>query len=89
MTKKMTVDEFENTVLRLEEIVIRIRTSVYEEIDAYDYQRRASGSTSVTEWLNTRIYPFLGNHEMCIIDGNWQHPHGRTKLSTLRDSYDK
>ena len=85
----MSVDEFEKEVLRLEEIVIRIRALGFENVGDYPYQRRASGGTSVTEWLNTRIYPILGEHEVCIIDGNWQHPHGRTKLDTLRDSYNR
>ena len=84
-----SVYEFEKAVFSLEEIVIRIRARESERVGKYDYQRRASGNTSVTEWLNTRIYPILGDHEICIIDGNWQHPHGRTKLDTLRGSYDR
>ena len=85
----MRVGEFEEAVFRLEEIVIRIRAPKNAEIEDYDYQRQASGGTSVTEWLNTRIYPRLCGHSMAIVDGNWQEPHGRTRLQTLRDSYSK
>ena len=85
----MTVVQFENAVLRLEEIVIRIRASSNSQVENYDYQRQASGTTSVTEWLNTRILPKLGGLDVSVMDGNSQETHGRTRLSTLRDSYER
>ena len=85
----MRIDEFEEAVLALEEIVIRIRAPVGAEVDEYDYMRQASGTSSVTDWLHKRIYPRLGDYEVCIIDGTWRNPHGRTKLDTLRSSYDR
>ena len=85
----MRVDEFEKKVLDLEEIVIRIRAPGEAEVDKYDYERQASGGTSVTNWLQTRINPRLEKYEYeySIIDGNFQHPHGRTSLQRLRESY--
>ena len=85
----MTVVQFENAVLKLEEIVIRIRASSNDRVEDYDYRRQASGTSSVTEWLNTRILPKLGGLEVSVMDGNSQETHGRTRLRTLRDSYDR
>lgn len=84
----MRVDEFEKKVLELEEIVIRIRAPGNKEVGEYDYERQASGGTSVTKWLQTRINPLLENYEYSIIDGRYQHPHGRTSLQRLRESYE-
>lgn len=83
----MRVDAFEQAVLNLEEIVIRIRAPVGAKVGSYDYERRAAGTTSVTDWLETRILPYIGDYEVCIVDGSWRQPHGRTKLETLRNSY--
>ena len=85
----MTVSEFEQAVFETEDIVVRIRTPRGEEVDDYEYERQASGGTSVTNWLYTRIYPKMRGHEVSIVDGNGQMPHGRTKLETLRASYER
>lgn len=85
----MRVDEFEQAVLEIEEIVIRIRARPDAEVGNYDYRRRASAETSVTEWLNTRIIPNLNGRHVSIVSGHFNQPHGRTKLRTLRDSYDR
>ena len=85
----MRVSEFEQAVFELEDIVIRIRARVGEEVDDYDYARQASGATSVTNWLYTRICPRMRGHEVSIVDGNGQTPHGRTKVETLRASYER
>ena len=85
----MRVIEFEQAVLDIEEVVIRIRAPQAERVDEYDYERRAAGSTTVTNWLETRIVPRLKGHQVSIVDGNGQTPHGRTKLETLRSTYER
>ena len=86
---KMTVMEFESAVLKLEGVVIRIRAPVHDKVGSYDYSNQAKLTTSVTEWLNTRIYPNLNDREVSIIDGKSLEPHGLTKLGTLRKTYDR
>ena len=77
--------EFESAVLKLEGVVIRIRAPVHDKVGSYDYSRQAKSTTSVTEWLNTRIYPNLNDREVSMIDGkSLEKPHGLTKLGTLR-----
>ena len=83
----MTVLEFEEAVWRIEEVLIRIRAPVHEEVDEYDNERRASRNMSVTRWMAWRLHPRLRGFEVSIIDGNFTHPHGRTKMGTLRASY--
>ena len=85
----MTVIEFEQRVLDLEEIVIRVRASANEEVDDYEYQRQAADTTSVSVWLQTRIMPRIRNFDVSIVDGNLHEPHGRTLLRTLRASYER
>lgn len=85
----MRVSEFEQEVFDKEDIVIRIRAPHAAEVDDYDYERQASSTTSVTDWLETRILPKLKGSEVSIVDGNGQTPHGRTKLETLRSTYER
>lgn len=92
--KKITVREFEAKVLELEEIVIRIRASQTDLVDDYaskdgPYVRKAAGTTSVTDWVEQRVKPCIGGLDFSIISGEYTNPHGRTKLSTLRGSYEK
>ena len=85
----MRVAEFEAAVLEIEEIVIRIRAPKREDIGDYGYERQAAADTSVSEWLRTRVHPRIEGYEVCVIDGYWNEPHGRTRLRNLRDSYDR
>lgn len=85
----MRVTEFEAAVREIEEIVIRIRAPKSTEVDDYEYERQAAAETSVTEWLRTRVIPKLNDNQVCVIDGYWSEPHGRTRLRILRASYDR
>lgn len=86
---KITVREFEAKVLEREEIVVVVRANSSALVDDYDYERKAAGSTSVTDYVDGRLKPCVGGLEFTIINGDHTSPHGRTKLSTLRDSYEK
>ena len=85
----MRIPEFEAAVLEVEEIVVRVRAPVGTEVDDYVYERQAAAETSVTEWLHTRVTSKLHGNQVCVIDGNSAQPHGRTRLRSLRASYDR
>lgn len=85
----MNVWEFEQAVYELEEVRIVVRAPWKKDLGDYGYERAASGNVSVTDWFNTRIGPALDNEQVVIIDGNGAIPHGRTKMSTLRASYER
>ncbi|WP_213761830.1 hypothetical protein [Caballeronia sp. dw_19] len=85
---KITVAEFEKKVLAMEEIVVIVRAPAGAQVDDYAYKRKATDGDSVTDWLERRIKPLVGDHQVAIVDGAYaQQPHGRTKLGTLRNGY--
>ncbi|WP_323142361.1 hypothetical protein [Massilia phyllosphaerae] len=86
---KISVREFEQKVLEREEVVLIVRAAASETVYDYDYARKAAGTTSVSDWLEQRIKPCLEGKEFMIVSGDHSHPHGRTKLETLRNSYEK
>lgn len=91
---QITVRELEERILELEEVVVRIRAPHDALVNDYAgkdgaYERKAAGTTSVSDWLEQRIKPSLNGFEYSIINGDYSTPHGRTKLSTLRNSYEK
>ncbi len=84
----MNAQHFEETVREIEGITIRIRSRKYDEIGDFRYERKAAGRMTVRHWLNTRIYPSVGDDiEVSVIDGAGFEPYGQTTLDTLRDSY--
>jgi hypothetical protein len=94
MADKITVRELEERILELEEIVIRIRAPHLSQVNDYSskdgpYTRKAAGTTSITDWLEQRVKPCIGDLEYSIVSGEYTTPHGRTKLSTLRNSYEQ
>ena len=84
-----TVRDLEAQILEKEEVVVIIRADPNSEVSDYNYERKAAGSTSVSDWLEQRIRPCLNGLEFTIISGDYVHPHKRTKMSTLRNSYEK
>ena len=89
MPKKISVREFEAKVLDIEEIVIRVSAPVGDEVDDYCYERKAAGNQSTTDWIQGRLRPLLGGFEIEVVAGDYAAPHGRTRLETLRASYEK
>ena len=86
---QISVRDLEKRIFELEEVVITIRAPSDAKVEDYPYERKAAGNTSVTDWIEGRVKPLLGGYEASIINGDYSSPHGRTKLSTLRDSYEK
>jgi hypothetical protein len=85
----MTIWELEKVIREREEILLFVRGPVAAKVGEFHYERAAWGSMSITEWLQKRVYPCTGQYEVVVVDGHLNTPHGRTKLSTLRDTYDR
>lgn len=85
----MKVWEFEQRVYDLEEVRLVIRAAPNEEIGDYNYTRCAPSTTSVSEWLRQRVIDAVGGNEVSVVDGNGAYPHGRTRMSTLRSTYER
>lgn len=88
MSQKITVREFEAKILEKEEIVLVVRAPADTFVNDYNYERKAAGNTSVKDFGEGRIKESIGDLEFSIVNGNHTAPHGRTKLSTLRESYE-
>jgi hypothetical protein len=89
MGKLISATEFEAKVLEKEEIVIKIRAPANTQVQDFTYDRKAAGTTSITDWLDGRIKPLLNKNEVVIIAGDYASPHGRTKIDTVRKGYEK
>ena len=85
----MNAWELEHRIYEMEEVRIVIRTPSSNPLQGYTYQRAAPGTMSVSEWLRNRVYGLTGNLEVVVVDGNGAVPHGRTRMSTLRASYER
>lgn len=82
-----TVRELEAKILEIEEVVVVIRAAADTEVGEYRYERKAAGSTSVSDWGDQRLKPLLNGLDFMIVNGSYTHPHGRTKMETLRNGY--
>ena len=81
--------ELERQIFEVEEVRVIIRAPRSSTFPPYPYQRKSSSSTSVSDWLEQRIKPLLGEIQVDVIKGDGNCPHGRTNMETLRNSYAK
>lgn len=90
-TPLISVREFERKVLELEEVSITIRAASSEQVPDYTYARKAAATMSITDWVDNRIKPNLQGLEFAVINSEYiaETPHGRTKMETLRSSYER
>ncbi|MCY4304370.1 MAG: hypothetical protein OXC62_06270 [Aestuariivita sp.] len=85
---KITIAEFESKVFEIEDIKLIMRGKISELVDDYPYERRASNNMSLNAYIETRIKPLIGDFTSEIIDGTLRKAHGKSKLQTIRESYD-
>lgn len=83
----MKISEIENKAWTMDGIRIVIRVAESKEAGNYSHKNAAQGSWSVTKYLDCRIKPLIGTHEVIVLLGDGEQPHGRTLLSSVRESY--
>ena len=83
----MKVNEFEKRVREVEKIRIVVRANESTPVQDYPYSKAADENWTVTDLLNKRIYPCLGDYSVEAVKSDGSKPHGGTKLKTLRESY--
>jgi hypothetical protein len=87
-----SIHEFERQVFDVEAVRLVVRASGNVEIPDYPYVRKASDSTTVSEFTTNRIMPLLSHAGMTFTlvsgDGN-ANIHGLTLMGTLRKSYSR
>ncbi|MCG5245984.1 hypothetical protein [Methylorubrum extorquens] len=79
--------ELEQAVLDLEEVRIVVRAPLNAQLGDYEYTRKAAGTASISEWLEQRITPLVGNHPVAVVDGSGVSPNRRTRMATIRATY--
>jgi hypothetical protein len=87
LSEHMNALEFEQAVFSLDQIRIVIRAKTGAELKPYKFVRKATDSASLSEWLDQRIMPLVGDHQVVVVDGSGVSPHGRTKIEKIRASY--
>ncbi|MCK9194328.1 MAG: hypothetical protein M0P19_10700 [Nevskia sp.] len=83
----MQVSEFEYAVWAVEGIRITVRAPSNMAIGTYNYQNAANEGWRITQLLENRILPNVNGHEVVVLQGDGEEPHGRVILRTLRASY--
>ncbi|MCG5517430.1 MULTISPECIES: hypothetical protein [unclassified Ectothiorhodospira] len=83
----MKIREIENKAWSMDGIRIVIRGNENEDLGEYTQKNAAQANWSVTKYLDTRIKPLIGGHAAIVLMGDGEQPHGRTLLSSVRDSY--
>jgi hypothetical protein len=55
----------------------------------YDFDRKAKGSMTVTEWKASRFTAKYPGYDCRVLNGDGTEAHGNTQLSTVRASYEE
>lgn len=83
----MKVWKFEEKVWEVEGIRIVIRAPSDEDVANYTFKNGAQEGWRVTQLIEKRIQPKIGDKEVIIIQGDGEQPHGRVILRTVRRTY--
>ena len=83
----MTIQELEYKVWVQDNIRIVVRGALNTKIGDYSQKKSAQGNWSVTEFIKKRLEPILNGHEVMVLMGDGEQPHGGTLLSSVRPSY--
>jgi hypothetical protein len=81
---KVSISKFEEQVLGVEGLTIRVWGEKTKEVLEYPYVRRAAGSISILELLKSRIWPCTGDLSVDVYDSKMGTPHRGTVLDNVR-----
>jgi hypothetical protein len=85
----MKIYEIENKAWSMDGVRIIIRGPENEDLPDYAQKNAAQANWSVTKYIENRIKPIVGDREVTVLLGDGEQPHGRTLISSVRDSYKK
>lgn len=87
MKEKVSIEDFEKRIFEIEGIRVIIKTDK-ENIEPYQFQRRASGNITLIRFLRQRIFKYLENNDgVSIIKGNGEEVLIFEDLNSIRNSY--
>lgn len=94
-----TVEFVEKKIAVVEHFVVRFRysgpsrakgrdvRSDRADVPTYRYRRAANGSWTVAAWIEGRFGPAFPGYSVDVLDAKSKVVHGKTLLSTVRNSY--
>ncbi len=83
----MTVQELEDKVWAQDSIRIVVRAAANTKVQDYRHKNAAQASWRITQFIEKRVQPLVKRLEVIAIMGDGEYPHGKTLLSSIRDSY--
>lgn len=79
--------ELSKQIKEVEGIDVSISAPLNAVFDPYPYVRAAWGSMNVTELKEKRLKPAARGYNVEVFDGQGRIAHGKTKVDTLRGTY--
>lgn len=55
----------------------------------YDFDRKAKGSMTVSEWKDRRFRKVYGGYDCRVLNGDGSVAHGNTRLESVRATYEE
>ena len=83
----MTLSQFEELVWAKEGIRICVRAPRHLAVERYDRPYRARAKKTIHWFIENRIRPLVGDHDVFIVDGAGEVVPGQTLIETVRASY--
>jgi hypothetical protein len=83
----MKASEFEQKVWAVEGIRIVLRTDPNTEVKDYGKKNAADEGLRITELLEKRVAPCVGDIPYVVIQSDGEEPHGKVILRTIRKGY--
>lgn len=84
---KFTVREVEGFEIAIYNGNVELKGSANVDVK-YDYMRAAPKNLTVSKWISQRLDLSDSNLSVVVLDGDGYPVHGRTKLNTVRNSYE-
>lgn len=89
-----TIRAIESRIAKVEGFRVKV---VYEtgkdvrsdraSLPGYPYERMLKNSANVRDWIDIRFKATYPGFDVLVLDDGGRRMHGRTKLSTVRDTY--
>jgi ribosomal protein L34 len=90
----MTINQLENLIFRVEGFQVRILhlngrdvRSDKRNLPRYPFERMRKNASSVREWKTERFCRAYPGFDAEVLHTDGRRAHGRTRLSTVRDTY--
>jgi len=83
----MNVQELEDKVWAQDGIRVVVRAPASSVVGNYTYKNAAQASWRIAQFVEKRLEPILKGNEAVVLMGDGEQPHGRTLLSSIRESY--